>query len=124
MFRGHRTCARATLSSFSLGVSHRSRRGAVRILKLFAQPSCHFVRVRLLLLSGRSCAEILPRCTEILPRGLLQRSCQESSFRVMTQHVYFLETLKEKRTNKKANQKNNPPRETNPKNKQKTKQKQ
>ena len=116
----HLTCARATLSSLvvarcsfwccsrnplstlcTLGASEPSGCGAVLILRLLAQPSRHFGRIRALSLrrGADSVQEILHRgldkeilyrdrvqgfFTKTLRRHLLQRSCQEVSYRDLT----------------------------------------
>ena len=95
-------CSRNHLLTLcTLCVSDRSRFGAALILRLLAQPSRHFGRIRALSLrrGADSVQEILHRgldkeilyrdrvqgsFTKTLRRHLLQRSCQEVSYRDLT----------------------------------------
>ena len=84
-------------SNGSLCVLDCAHCGAVLTLMSLAQPSCPFVRVKLLLLwcgadsVAVACAEILARdlaqrsCRGISCRDLVQRSCQEISYRDLVQ---------------------------------------
>ena len=95
--------------SMCISTAHRSRCGAMFILRCLAQPFRHFGPVRSPSLwrctHFHGCAETLTRrslleslrrdlvqraliaisCTEILPRDLLQRSCHKGSYRQLVQ---------------------------------------